>query len=94
MFFRFEAAKPSEIEDNVFADVEYPTNLKIVHEFEMDEGTRWDNIMLQFAKFLDATGYVGVYEKVQQRMDEEWEFINNQLNGDTDEDTGHPGLSD
>ena len=94
MLFRFEAVKPSEIEDNVFAGIEYPTNLKVVHEFEMDDATRWDNVMLQFAKFLDATGYVGVYEKVQQRIDDEWEFITNQLGEDTDEDTSHPGLSD
>lgn len=93
MLFRFEAVKPSEIEDNVFNEVEYPTNLKVVHEFEMDDATRWDNIMLQFAKFLDATGYVGVYEKVQQRCDNEWQFISNQL-GTDDEDISHPGLSD
>ena len=94
MLFRFEAIKPSEIEDNVFSGIEYPTNLKVTHEFEMDDATRWDNVMLQFAKFLDATGYVGVYEKVQQRMDDEWEFISNQFDEDTDEDTSNPGLSD
>ena len=93
MQFRFECVNPSELEDNVFAGIEYPTNLRVVHEFEMDDGTRWDNIMLQFAKFLDATGYVGVYEKVSKRIDEDWECINKFLEED-DENTSNPGLSD
>jgi hypothetical protein len=91
MQFRFECIKPSEIEDNVFPEVEYPTNLKVVHEFEMDDSTRWDNIMLQFAKFLDATGYVGAYEKVSVRVEEEWASI---MEGLEDENIGHTGLSD
>lgn len=91
MQFRFECFKPSELEDNVFGDVEYPTDLRVVHEFEMDDGTRWDNIMLQFAKFLDAVGYVGVYEKVHQRIDEDWETL---TKGMDDEDTSNVGLSD
>jgi hypothetical protein len=91
MLFRFEAVKPSEIEDNVFRDIEYPTNLKVVHEFEMDDATRWDNVLLQFAKFLDATGYVGVYDKIGNRIAEDWETLTKGLD---DEDTSHPGLSD
>ena len=91
MLFRFEAVKPSEIEDNVFRDIEYPTNLKVVHEFEMDDGTRWDNVLLQFAKFLDATGYIGVYDKVSKRINEDWETL---MKGLDDEDTSNPGLSD
>ena len=91
MQFRFECTKPGNIEDNVFPEVEYPTNLKVVHEFEMDDSTRWDNIMLQFAKFLDATGYVDVYEKVSVRVEEEWPSI---TEGFAYENTGHTGLSD
>jgi hypothetical protein len=91
MLFRFEAVKPSEIEDDVFVDVEYPTNLKVVHEFEMADSTRWDNIMLQFAKFLDATGYVGVYEKVATRIEDDWEAITKGLD---DEDIGNTGCTD
>ena len=91
MQFRFECVNPSEIEDNVFLGIEYPTDLRVVFEFEMDDGTRWDNIMLQFAKFLDATGYVGVYEKVSKRIDEDWEAI---TKGIEDEDISNPGLSD
>jgi hypothetical protein len=91
MQFRFECVKPTEVEDNVFDYIEYPTNLRVVHEFEMDDGTRWDNIMLQFAKFLDASGYVGVYDKVSKRIDEDWETL---TQGTVDEDTSNPGLSD
>jgi hypothetical protein len=93
MQFRFECVKPNEIEDNVFPGVEFPTNLRVVHEFEMDDATRWDNIMLQFAKFLDATGYVGVYDKVQQRIEDEMEYVTNNAEDDN-EDINHPGLSD
>lgn len=75
MQFRFECVKPNELEDAMFVDVEFPTNLRVVHEFEMSDDTRWDNIMLQFAKFLDATGYAGVYDKVSKRCDDEWKFL-------------------
>ena len=91
MLFRFECVKPSEIEDNVFPGIEYPTNLKVVHEFEMDDATRWDNVLLQFAKFLDATGYVGAHVKISKRIDEDWETL---MKGLDDEDTSNPGLSD
>jgi hypothetical protein len=92
MFFRFECIKSNDVDFPGGED--FPSNMKIVHEIHFDDDTRWDNVMLQFAKFLDAGGYVGVYERMSNRLDAEWEFINNQLNGDTDEDTGHPGLSD
>lgn len=91
MQFRFESFKPSEIEDNVFSGIEYPTDLRVVHEFEMDDSTRWDNVLLQFAKFLDATGYVGVYDKISKRIEEDWECL---TKGIDDEDTSNPGLSD
>lgn len=91
MHFRFECVSNSELGENSFPDIEYPTNLRVVHEFEMDDATRWDNIMLQFAKFLDAVGYVGAYEKVIKRVEDEWEFINK---GHEDEDISNPGLSD
>jgi hypothetical protein len=91
MLFRFECVKNDGSEYNVLHDTEFPTNLKVVHEFEMDDATRWDNIMMQFAKFLDAVGYVGVYEKTAQRCDAEWEAL---TGGIDNEDIGHPGLSD
>ena len=46
--------------------------------------------MLEFAKFLDMIGYVGVYEKVQQRIDDEWVHMTQAYN----ENTSNPGLSD
>ena len=91
MQFRFECTSPSEFNDNTFADIEYPTNLHIVHEFEMTDGVVWDNIMLQFAKFLDATGYVGAYEKVDSYVTSRWKFV---TQGTDNEDISHPGLSD
>lgn len=91
MQFRFECTKPSEFEDNIFNDIEFPTNLKVVHEFEMDEATQWDNVMLQFAKFLDAIGYVGVFDKVSTRNEQEWQFLTTLYD---DENTSNPGLSD
>lgn len=93
MRFRFEQTKPSKFEDNIFSDIEFPTNQRIVHEFEMSDDTRWDNIILQFAKFLDATGYVGVHEKVSINIENNWDNIRNDF-GDIDEDTGNTGLSD
>ena len=89
--FRFECVKPSEIEDNVFPGIEYPTNLKVVHEFEMDDATRWDNVLLQFAKFLDATGYVGAHDKISKRIDEDWETLTKGLD---DEDINTAGCTD
>ena len=92
MRFRFEANKPSDVESNIFDDIEYPTNLRVIHEFEMSDETRWDNIMLQFGKFLDATGYVGAYEKIHNRVDDDWFVINNSES--LNEDIGNSGLSD
>lgn len=89
MRFRFEQTKPSKLEDNIFDDIEFPTNQRIVHEFEMSDETQWGNIIIQFAKFLDATGYVGVYERVSTYVENEWNNF-----GDIDEDTCNTGLSD
>lgn len=91
MRFRFEANKPSEIENNIFGDLEFPTNLRVIHEFEMSEATAWDNIMLQFGKFLDATGYCGVYERISTMLENDG--YHNNLES-LDEDIGNSGLSD
>ena len=42
----------------------YPssTSVKIEHEFQDD--TTWDVILYQMCKFLEATGYVGITEKI------------------------------
>ena len=67
----------------VYDDVEFPKDKRVTFNFEMDSATRWDNVMLEFAKFLDAVGYIGVHEKVDQRLSEEWQFINKALDEDT-----------
>lgn len=58
-----------------YPDIEYPKDKEVVFNIELDSATRWDNVMLEFAKFLDAVGYVGVHEKVDQRINDEWEYI-------------------
>jgi len=37
------------------------------------EDARWDDVMRQFAAFLDTCGYVGVYEKVDIMLEEYWD---------------------
>ena len=73
-----------------FDTVEFPKTKEVVVSFELSDATRWDNVMLEFAKFLDMIGYVGVYEKVQTRIEDEWKVITQAYN----EDTSNPGLSD
>lgn len=87
MQFRFEGRKN---DDGINFD-EYPNSLSIIHEFDMDDATQWGNVMIQFAKFLDACGYVGVYDKVYKRNEQEWDFLTAL---DEDENTSNPGLSD
>jgi len=36
------------------------------------EDARWDEVMRQFATFLDTCGYVGVYERIDMMLDEHW----------------------
>jgi len=37
------------------------------------EDARWDDVMRQFAAFLDSCGYVGVYEKVDIMLEDYWD---------------------
>ena len=43
------------------------------HFYACEEDARWDDVMRQFAAFLDSCGYVGVYEKVDLMLDKFWE---------------------
>lgn len=43
------------------------------HFYLCDEDARWDDVMRQFAAFLDSCGYVGVYEKVDNLLEDYWE---------------------
>lgn len=36
------------------------------------EDARWDDVIRQFATFLDTCGYVGVYERIDMMLDEHW----------------------
>ena len=37
------------------------------------EDARWDDVMRQFATFLDSCGYVGVYERIDMMLEDFWE---------------------
>ena len=37
------------------------------------EDARWDDVMRQFATFLDTCGYVGVYERIDMMLEDFWE---------------------
>lgn len=41
------------------------------HSYICGEDSSWVPIMLQFATFLDESGYVGVYESVSLLLEEE-----------------------
>ena len=43
------------------------------HLYVCEADARWDDIMRQFASFLDSCGYVGVYEKVDLMLESYWE---------------------
>ena len=37
------------------------------------EDAQWDDVMRQFATFLDTCGYVGVYERIDFMLEDYWE---------------------
>jgi hypothetical protein len=89
--FHFSESQPEE--DMIFDDVEYPHIKVINNAVTFSTDTKWDNIILEFAKFLDNVGYVGVHERVQGWVDSYWEPLY-KLAEEDDEDTSAPGLSD
>ena len=46
---------------------------KSEHLYICEEDARWDDVMRQFAAFLDSSGYVGVFERIDALLDEVWE---------------------
>ncbi len=58
---------------------------KAEHLYICEEDAQWDDVMRQFAAFLDASGYVGVYERIDNMLDnmreDEWEFFLEQTAG-------------
>ena len=94
--FEFHFSESQKEDDCVFDDVEYP-HVKVINSaVTFTSDTQWDNVILEFARFLDATGYVGVYERVQDYVNSYWEPINKKFEEleEEDESTGNPGLSD
>jgi len=89
--FHFSESQPES--DCTFPDVEYPHVKVINHAVTFSSDTAWDNIILEFARFLDCVGYVGVKERVQGYINGYWSKFD-KLAEEEDEDTGHPGLSD
>jgi hypothetical protein len=50
------------------------TEHEITNDIYVGSGTCWVEVMLQFAKFLDSTGYVGVFDKMSRYAENEWDF--------------------
>jgi hypothetical protein len=44
---------------------------KAEHLYICEEDAQWNDVVRQFAAFLDSCGYVGVYEKVDKMLDRE-----------------------
>tara|TARA_R110000868_G_scaffold377550_1_gene642870 strand:+ start:3435 stop:3635 length:201 start_codon:yes stop_codon:yes gene_type:complete len=45
-------------------------NTSVEHLYICNEGESWPTIMRQFAAFLDGCGYVGVYEELDELLEE------------------------
>ena len=63
----------SEFYDDTGGQYPEATTVEIRHYF--DDDTTWPKIMYQFAKFLEASGYVGVIDRVviKDPYDIEWD---------------------
>ena len=56
---------------NRYLELDPQTKNRTEHTFIAPEDTHWREILLQFAMFLDTSGYVGVYENVLMMLEEE-----------------------
>ena len=82
-------------ENSIFDEVEFPQEKSIRFSTTFSEDARWPDIMTEFARFLDATGYVGVADSVHEFLKErDNKIFNSYLPKDDNEDTSNPGLSD
>jgi hypothetical protein len=90
--FRFNFHESHEEGEMTFDDVEYPYEKELSSRVFFESDTRWDNVLLEFAHFLDSVGYVGVYDRVSQLLEGYWEPVYN-FDGVSDEDFGCAGLS-
>ena len=91
--FSFSYSCHDEPEDVTFDDIEYPHYKRINHDVYFTDDTRWPDVLREFGKFLDATGYVGAYERIEKFIEKNDAYLYKLLEED-DEDTSNPGLSD
>jgi hypothetical protein len=92
--FRFVFHESHEEGEMTFNDVEYPYDKELSSHVSFESSTQWDNIIREFAHFLDSTGYVGVYDRVSALLDGYWEPVYKFTEEDvTDEDSSDTGLS-
>lgn len=45
----------------------------VEHFYVCPEEAMWDEVLRQFATFLDSCGYVGVFERVDLMLDNYWD---------------------
>jgi hypothetical protein len=91
--FDFSFREHQELDDVVFDDIEYPHSKHVNVSVAFTSDTRWDNIILEFARFLDSVGYVGVHDRVSGYVNGYLEPLLKAMEKD-DEDINNPGLSD
>lgn len=65
--FHFEEYD-AEVAGDDFDDMEYPHHQICNTTVEFSSDTRWTNVMLSFARFLDGIGYVGVFERTEKGL--------------------------
>ena len=92
--FEFSYTIADDVDECSFNDVEFAHYKRINHRAHFSEDTRWVNVLSEFAKFLDSTGYVGVSDAVDKMVAQKDAALRSFLEKDDDEDTSNPGLSD
>lgn len=92
--FEFSYTIADDVDECSFNDVEFAHYKRINHRAHFSEDTRWVNVLSEFAKFLDSTGYVGVSDAVDKMVAQKDAALRSFLEEDDDEDTSNPGLSD
>lgn len=91
-YFEFHYSESQPEGELTFNDIEYPFQKNVINNVAFSSDTAWDNIILEFAKFLDNVGYVGVHDRVQGYINGYCESLLNKSQ-ESNEDTS-VGLSD
>jgi len=92
--FEFSYTSSDEVDECSFDDVEFPHYKRVDHRVHFSEDTRWVNVLSEFARFLDSTGYVGVADAVDKMIAQKDAQLYDFLVKEDDENTSNPGLSD